>query len=281
LFQPLARVTSHLLPNGLRVLLKEDHSWPLVSVQAWVGVGSIDESPSEAGLAHVLEHMVFKGTTRHEAPEISRWVEAQGGALNAETSKEYTHYYIDLPSSGTRHAVHLMGELLCRATLDPREWTRECPVILEEIKRRHDDAETMAWELLQEALYADPAHARPVIGTPETVSSFSAETVRRFYVAHYTAANSLVAIAGDFKTPEILNWLKREFASMPKGAKRETRPDAVFHAAAIHRNMMKPVQQAYAVYGFPTPPAVHPDQGRSIFWLFYWGMAATPGSYTP
>src|SRR5689334_13149358 len=103
------------------------------------------EAESEAGLAHVLEHMVFKGTTRHTPSEISRWVEAQGGALNAETSKEFTHYYIDLPSSGTRHAVHLTAELLCRATLSTKEWTRECPVILEEMKRRNDDAETMAW----------------------------------------------------------------------------------------------------------------------------------------
>src|SRR5262249_34786078 len=120
LFQPLQHLTSHHLPHGLRVFLKEEHRAPLVSVQAWVRVGSIDESESEAGLAHVLEHMVFKGTARHPPAEISQWVEAQGGALNAETSKEYTHYYIDLPSSGTRHAVHLLAELLCRASLDPQ-----------------------------------------------------------------------------------------------------------------------------------------------------------------
>ncbi len=78
-----------------------------------MGVGSVDETESEAGLAHVLEHMVFKGTTRHAASEISRWVEAQGGALNAETSKEYTHYYIDVPASGARQAVHLTAEQSC------------------------------------------------------------------------------------------------------------------------------------------------------------------------
>src|SRR5262249_10328639 len=128
LFQPLRGVTPHRLPSGVRVLLKENHSWPLVSVHAWVRVGSLDESESEAGLAHVLEHMVFKGTARHAAADISRWVEAHGGALNAETSKEYTHYYIDLPSSAASRAIHLTAELLTRATLDAAEWRRECPV---------------------------------------------------------------------------------------------------------------------------------------------------------
>jgi zinc protease len=260
LFQPLRHVTSHLLPNGLRVLLKEERSWPLVSVQAWIRVGSVDEAESEAGLAHVLEHMVFKGTQRHAAPEISRWVEAHGGSLNAETSKEYTHYYIDLPSSGAQRAVHLMGELLCRATLDPREWARERPVILEEMKRRHDDPETMAWELLQEAVYADTAHARPVIGSLGTVSSFSAEAVRRFYHAHYTAAQTLVVIVGDFKSREVLGWLRREFGSMPKGENKNPRTDPIMQPAGVRKTLKKSVQQSYAVYGFPTPPADHPDQ---------------------
>ena len=244
----------------MRVLLKEDHSWPLVSVQSWVGVGSVDEAESEAGLAHVLEHMVFKGTRRHAAQDISRWVEAQGGALNAETSKEYTHYYIDVPSTGTKHAIHLMAELLSRAVLSPREWARECPVILEEMKRRHDDAETMAWELLQEAMYADPAHARPVIGSAETVSSFSTETVRRFYRTHYTAANSLVVMAGDFKTSTVLELLRNELSSIPGGEKRAKRLDPVLHPEPVHKSLKKSVQQAYLVYGFSTPPADHPDQ---------------------
>jgi zinc protease len=260
LFQPLHGVKTHRLPNGLRVLLREDHSWPFVSVQSWVSVGSIHEAESEAGLAHVLEHMVFKGTRRHKAAEISRWVEAQGGALNAETSKEYTHYYIDLPSAGAARAVHLMAELLCRALIDPAEWRRECPVILEEMKRRHDDAETMAWELLQKAVYSDTAHARPVIGTPETVSSFSPETVLRFYKTHYTTPNTLVVVSGDFQSREMLRWIAREFKLMPRQTSRDNPPKTEFHPEPLRIRLQKPVQQAYAVFGLPTPPAAHPDQ---------------------
>ncbi len=260
MFRPLERVTPHQLPNGLRVLLKEDHSWPLTSVQSWVRVGSVDEAESEAGLAHVLEHMVFKGTARRAPSEISRWVEAQGGALNAETSKEYTHYYIDVPSSGVSRAVHLMAELLCRATLEPKEWERERLVILEEMKRRHDDAETMAWELLQQALFADPAHARPVIGSEETVSTFTAQTVRRFYETHYTAANTVMVIVGDFQSKEILRLLAREMGSLSKGGRRPPRPQPLTHPSPVHKRLTQSVRQAYAVFGFPTPPASHADQ---------------------
>ena len=266
LFQPLRGVTSHLLPNGLRVLLKEERGWPLVSVQAWVGVGSVDEAESEAGLAHVLEHMVFKGTTRHGAAEISRWVESQGGALNAETSKEYTHYYIDLPSAAVHKAVHLMAELLCQATLDKQEWARECPVILEEMKRRNDDAETMAWELLLnwKAIYADVPllRLRKVIGSLEGNGSLRshAETVQRFYKTHYSAPNTLVVVVGDFKSRDILKRIRREFSSMPKAPRPVPRPLSELHTEASQKSLKKKVQQAYTIYGFPTPPAAHSDQ---------------------
>lgn len=260
MFAPLQHLTTHQLPNGLRIFLREDHSWPLVSVQSWIRVGSLDEAESEAGLAHVLEHMVFKGTARRAATEISRWVEAQGGALNAETSKEFTHYYIDVPTEGCSRAVHLMAELLCHATLDPKEWAREKLVILEEMKRRHDDAETLAWESLQDALYADTAHARPVIGSEATVSSFSAETVKRFYRQHYTGLNTIVVIAGDFSSRQVLKQLANEMGGMPKGLRRAARAEPLHHTGPREKRLRKDVQQSYSVFSFPTPNAAHPDQ---------------------
>lgn len=204
--------------------------------------------------------MVFKGTARRPATEISRWVEAQGGSLNAETSKECTHYYIDVPTHGAPRAIHLMAELLCHATLDPQEWAKEKRVILEEMKRRHDDAETVAWELLQDALYSNPAHARPVIGSVDTVSSFSAETVKRFYKRHYSARNTVVVVVGDMKSQDVLRQLEREMGKMPKGILKTHRVEPVHHATPRERHLQKSVQQAYTVYGFPTPPASHPDQ---------------------
>src|SRR5581483_475131 len=174
-FQPLANTQFFTLPNGLQVYLKPERQAPLVSAQAWVRVGSVDEPRSEAGLSHVLEHMLFKGTKRFSAEDISRWIESLGGSLNAETSREYTHYYVDVPAAGARQAVILLSELLYRAKLDAGEWKRECPVILEEIKRRNDDPESLLWDLLNETLYTNPRLAQPVIGSPATVASVSAE----------------------------------------------------------------------------------------------------------
>ena len=159
MFSPLHNVVSHQLSNGLRVLLKEDLDWPLVSADAWVHVGSVDEQTSQAGISHIIEHLVFKGTAHYQAADISRWVEVLGGGINAETSKEYTHFYIDIPSAGASKAVALLGELLHRAEFDPRRMGAECPVILEEIKRRNDDPESILWDLFNEALYRRPAAA--------------------------------------------------------------------------------------------------------------------------
>jgi len=248
------------LANGLRVCLRHVPAWPVVSVHGWVGVGSIDEEASESGLSHILEHMVFKGTRRRRAAEISRWVEAQGGALNAETSREYTHFYVDVPSEGTQAAVELLGGLLCGATLEPGEWARECPVILEEIKRRHDDPDSLLWDLLNESLYADPRWRRPVIGSPETVRAVTADQVRRFYRRHYTVDRCVVTVVGDFDEKDVRRWLERAFSSMPAvGAPRTPRDTDAASPRPVPVRMQKPVRQSYAAYGFCTPPASSDD----------------------
>ncbi len=258
-FSPLQKVQRFTFPNGLRVFLKEDHAWPLVSAQAWVRVGSMDEAASQAGISHVIEHMVFKGTAHYAAAQISRWVEKAGGALNAETSREYTHYYIDVPSPGARQAVALLGELLHRARFDPREWKKECPVILEEIKRRNDDPDSLLWDLLSESLFEDPALSRPVIGSPESVAALTRETLYRYYRDRYSARRCTVVVAGDFKTREMLAWLKKAFRGMPAGPAPEERQIRVTQALPRHVIRQKPVRQSYVAYGFPTPPGIHPD----------------------
>jgi zinc protease len=258
-FAPLTHVYKESLPNGLRILLKPDRRAPLVSVQAWVRVGSVDEAANDAGLSHVLEHMVFKGTRRHTAAEISRWVEAAGGSLNAETAKEYTHYYIDVPKAGASKAVQLLGQLLHGATLDEKEWARECPVILEEIKRRHDDPDALLWDLLNEALFEDVRWQRPVIGYPATVEKVTAEGLQRFYRDHYLAGQSLLVVSGDFDRREMMRWVRRAFSDMPSGTRSRTLPEKVAARSRGAKSVRKPVKQSYLALGFETPPSAHPD----------------------
>lgn len=258
-FSPLKNLVRYTLPNGLRVLLKPDPAWPVVSAHAWVRVGSVDEKPAEAGISHVLEHMVFKGTTHHRAAEISRWVESLGGAINAETAKEYTHYYVDVPSAGARKAIHLLAELLCRASLDPAEWQRERPVILEEIKRRNDDPDAVLWDLLNESIFQSPPWRRSVIGTPATVASVSAEALRQFYGKYYTASLSVLVVAGAFDVQDMRGWIRQEFGPMPSGAPPRPRLLEPDRGDLRQIRLRKPVRQSYVAVGFPTPPASHAD----------------------
>lgn len=240
--------------------MRADSSWPVVSAQAWVRVGSLDEPDSLAGVSHVLEHMVFKGSRLFKPSEISRRVEAAGGTLNAETSREYTHYHIDVPKEGGELAVRMLGEMLHRATIAPIEWTRECPVILEEMKRRFDDPETTVWESLQEALYRDVVHQRPIIGSLESVSALTAQQIRDFYHTHYVAQRTLVVIAGDFTEAEGRRWMEKAFGSMPKGDLPAYRPIARMASEARALKVQRPVKQAYTAYAVPGPIGNHRDQ---------------------
>jgi zinc protease len=259
-FSPLKHVVSHQLPNGLRVLLKEDHAWPLVSVHAWVRAGSIDETPREAGIAHVIEHMAFKGTSHYRVLDISRWVEMLGGAINAETSKEYTHYYIDVPVVGAAKAVDLLGELLHRATLEKAEWDRERPVVLEELKRRNDDPESLLWDLLNNAVFRDEHLQRAVIGSEETVSALNEDDLRRFYDRFYRAGGCQVIVVGDFQSSEMLAWIDKAFGSMPAGSppRRQTVSENSYEPK--HLQLKRPVEQTYLGFAIPTPSSLHPDQ---------------------
>lgn len=222
-------------------------------------MGSVDEQSSQAGIAHILEHMVFKGTDHLRAAEISRWVEALGGAMNAETSKEYTHYYVDVPSTGTQKAIHLLGEMLHRAVLDSKEWQRECPVILEEIKRRNDDPESLLWDLLNEVLFDEEPLRRPVIGSEASVAGMSRDSIWDFYRDFYKTENTLVVVVGDFNTKRVLDQIHQAFDAMPRGTAPARDRFVLGPYVQRHKSMKRPVKQSYVALGFPTPPSSHPD----------------------
>jgi zinc protease len=259
-------VERYHLANGLEVLLKPDRRWPVVSAHVWIKVGSVDEVDERAGLAHILEHMVFKGTRRFTAEQIARRVEGGGGHMNAETSREYTHYYIDTPAAGGLSAVDILGELTYRAVLDPVEWSRECPVIQEEMKRRVDDPEVHLWDLFQDAIFEHPTLSRPVIGTARSVQAATVQDIAAFYRAHYTAGQSVVSVAGDFAIKDMRRQIEKTFRTMPAGDAREPRvrwagTEAPGPRQALRvRTAQQRVRQIYSAIGFRTPPGDHPDQ---------------------
>jgi len=208
-------ITECRLDNGLTVLIQEDHFAPVAALQVWVKVGAADELPGEEGLAHVLEHMLFKGTEKRATGEIAMQVEGAGGVINAWTSFDRTVFHIAIESGRFEEALEILSDAVGHSLIDEQELKNELEVIQEEIKRGKDSPEHRLFEeLFDLALEGHPYH-RPIIGTPESVASFTREKVLSFYRRWYCASNLTLVVCGDIKTDETIEMVKRHFASLP------------------------------------------------------------------
>ena len=184
------------LPGGLRLLSETVPGVRSVSVGVWIGVGSRDERPEQAGAAHYLEHLLFKGTERRTAAGIAEELDAVGGELNAFTAKEHTCYYAHVLDTDLPLAVDVLADVVTAATLDPADVEVERRVVLEEIAIRDDDPEELLAELFDDAVFEEHPLARPVLGSEESVGGLSRETLHGFWRGEYTTPRMVVAAAG-------------------------------------------------------------------------------------
>ena len=185
------------LANGLRVLVRENRSVPLVAVDCWLGVGALHEEEEHAGISHFLEHMFFKGTERYPLGSMDRLVKSMGGYNNAATSMEFTHYYIVTPSEHFETALDLLADHLRNPTFPEAELERERSVVKEEIRRRNDSPQGRLYVALSEHLFGDSPYAREVLGSPESLDRITAPVMRDYWRRHYRADRLAVAVAGD------------------------------------------------------------------------------------
>src|SRR5216684_3662613 len=182
----------HRLPNGLTVLVEENHAAPVAALQVWVRVGSADELPGEAGLAHLHEHMLFKGTARRGPGEIASSIEGCGGEINAWTSFDQTVYHVVVASQFLAQGMDVLADAITSAAFDPEELRREIEVVCEEIKRSLDSpTRKLSKELFATAFTRHP-YGRPVIGSEESVRSFTREGILRFYRRWYQPENCVL-----------------------------------------------------------------------------------------
>lgn len=252
-------VETHRLDNGLTLHVAAGHPAPVVAVQAWVGVGSADETPAQAGVAHVVEHMLFKGSHRYGVGELTRAIERSGGEINAWTSFDHTVYHAVLGSDHVDEAVAAIGDTLLAPRVDPDELERERQVILEEIRQGSDDPARSVAQSLFAAAYVEHPYRRPVIGTAESVLRIGERELVEFFRGFYVADNVTLVVAGDVDPVHVRRSVERRFRAMPAGrpARRlphepaQTSPRAV----ATHRD----VSEAYLSVGFHVPQARHPD----------------------
>src|SRR2546430_4932230 len=250
----------HRLPNGLTVLVEENHAAPVTALQVWVRVGSADELPHEAGLAHLHEHMLFKGTARRGPGEIARTIEASGGEINAWTSFDQTVYHVVVASQFTAQGLDVLADAITQAASDPAELSREIEVVCEEIKRSLDSPARKLSKELFAAAYTRHPYGKPVIGTEESVRSFTRDGILRFYRRWYRPENCVVVAVGDVREAEILELAQRHFAwpggGFEPATERSGEPPRSRPRGRIVREKLK---EGYLSIAWPAPSLLDPD----------------------
>ena len=214
-----AAVVAATLDNGLRVLLLEDHRSPIVSFQVWYRVGSRNEQRGHTGLAHFLEHMMFKGTPTTGPRSFARIVEQNGGQDNAFTTQDVTSYYVNIAADRVELVVDLEADRMQNLLLDPKEIESERQVVIEERRTRtEDDPNGFLSEEVEALAFRAHPYGQPVIGWMEDISRITPEAMRAFYTTYYVPNNALVVAVGDFKAPALLEKIKDRFGRVPRGA---------------------------------------------------------------
>jgi zinc protease len=258
------RLVKRVLPSGLTVLALESRAAPVVAIQVWVGVGSADETAVEAGLAHVHEHMLFKGTVkdgvvRRGVGQIAAEVEASGGEINAWTSYDQTVYHVVIAKDFFASGLDVLADAVQHSAFDADELGRELEVILEEIKRSEDSPGSRVNKaLFSTAFTAHPYH-RPVIGFRDVVAGFTRDDVTRFFNAHYRADRLTVVVVGDVDADAACAAVEKAFADARAGA-RALPPRAVEPAQDGLRvcGLVDDVEESHLAIGFRGPSLLDP-----------------------
>ena len=214
---PPSTAQKWILPNGLTMIVQEDHSAPVASVQAWCTTGSIYEDQHlGAGLSHILEHMLFKGTKTRGKNEIAQKIQDVGGYINAYTSFDRTVFWIDVPKDGVATALDILGDAMMNSTLPPEEYQKEQEVIRREFAMGMDDPDRMAGLLLFATAYQQHPYRFPVIGELEIYNQLTQEQVMQYYKTRYVPNNLTFVVVGDVDAEKVRQQLAELFKSYPE-----------------------------------------------------------------
>ncbi len=250
---------SEQLSNGIRVLVVPSHAAPVVALQAWFGVGSVCETPSEAGAAHFLEHMIFKGTRRRGPGDLAREVESAGGDINAWTEFNNTAYHLVLARRYFDLGLDVLADAVQNPIFDPVEVERERGVILEELQQGEDSPHRANFQQLFSSAYGRHPYARPVIGLRETVSALRPRDLRDFHRRWYVPNNMTFIVAGDVTPEAVVPKIRQAFRRRPRDLPE--RPAAAAPRGRAPRVVVSraPVRDAYLLIGFHAPGLAHVD----------------------
>jgi zinc protease len=213
---PPSSAQKRVLPNGLTIIVQEDRSAPVVSAQAWCGTGSVDENEHlGAGLSHILEHMLFKGTKTRTTNQIAQTIQDVGGYINAYTSFDRTVYWIDVPKAGTTVALDILSDAVMNSTLPAEEYAREQEVIRREFAMGMDDPDRMAGQLLFATAFQRHPYRLPVIGHIDIYNQLTRDQVMQYYKARYVPNNLTFVVVGDVDAEAVYRQLTDFFKDHP------------------------------------------------------------------
>jgi zinc protease len=254
-------VTLTTLDNGLVIIVREDHSAPVVSAQAWCAAGSIHEGRwLGAGLSHVLEHMLFKGTTTRPGSRIDQEVQEAGGYMNAYTSFDRTVYHIDVPNTGVTTAIDILCDIMQHASLPPDELAKELDVIRREMDMGQDDPGRRSGRRLFETAYTRSPYRFTIIGYPDIFNELKPDDIRNYYHEKYAPNNVFYVVAGDVKRDEVVAQIKTAYEKTKSRAMspmvlpiepKQTAPREIVEEA--------PIELGHVHFAWHIPELRHPD----------------------
>lgn len=258
----IASVRRTVLPNGLTVLVREQKGSGIVAVNTWVKAGYFHEPDEVAGMAHLFEHMFFKGSKAYPAPEaIAEAIAGAGGRTNAGTIYSYTSYYIVAPKESLSQAISIQADAIAHPLFDAAELRKEAEVVIEESNRKLDNPGPVAFERMIAASFTQHRIKRWRIGSNEVLRNIRRENLVRFFDTLYRPENIIVTLTGDLDAAEALAMVTRTFGTIPKGELRKAGgpkepPQTAFRFGRSEGD----IREGYSVFGWHTVPATHADE---------------------
>ena len=254
-------IVRDVLDNRLRLLTETMGHVRSVSIGVWLTRGSRHEVDEQSGIAHFVEHMLFKGTSTRTAEDIAQAIDSIGGQLDAFTAKEYASYYIKVLDEYLPLALDILSDIVLNPAFDPADVEREKKVVLEEIKMVEDTPDDLVHELFTQGMWEGHPLGRPILGTKETVEAFTPEALRSYFSRAYTANNLIVAAVGNIEHARVGDLVSRSFASLPaRGDRAVEQPPSVV-PKVILRN--KELEQSHVCLGASSYPQNHGDRYSS------------------
>lgn len=259
-----AQLARHLhkktLDNGLTLLVKEVPDGKAASVQFWVKAGSVYEEADEAGITHLIEHMIFKGTETQGPGELAEAIEGVGGRINAYTSYENTVYHATLSARHWKLALNVLCDAVLHSTFDPQELEREKLVVLEEIRMRNDRPSSRLFQELMTTAYATHPYRLPIIGTSESVSGFDRQDILDYMAKNYHPENFAIVVVGDVRFVEVVEEVRKLLADLPQsGIGRPDFPSETDPSAPRYFHLAEDVNQTNLALALPITQFNHKD----------------------